>query len=596
MALFSKPKESTSLSRQASDASRKQRPAMDRSATSPDQQPPATLGKAILKKRSAASLLSVASDVTVTAIPARSPTIKKFSSLRNQLVSFTENSEGAEEDAEAKLESYLIRCGMRTHPFVKSAPYMQAYEAMQLENDQYSDLLLRRLYPNHTPTFQVFKKPPATVLDLGCGEGHWAMYAASCWKNVKITLLDIVNVTLDDINDKDTPNIKFVHGNFLKRLPFEDNSFEFVRMANLGLCIRYQDWNAVIQEVFRVLTVNGRLELIDDQLMFPYGSDPLSKPDHASVPPTPTASISTAFLDDSDESDDLLDDDTETLASDEACHSETASTLVDSDASSASSHEKQLVVDADGLHLDQDLNPPVFVPWSERQLESDQLETVFQQMIDERFKVHPRPSTFLHDVVQGIFGEDNSSKASFHIKLPERGIEKNKKSIWTKKKSKELNIMELGVPESLNAKSAAKLGISYTALAAAAAASAKPQSPPQINYPIPSGLILHPSTFIPMSSIEVEMHVCKHMHSLLGTKPALRDYVRSEFEMDDASFEERIWNYETFLRRRLNWRSDSGLDDDEVKPKRLSDPYPVGSLSLDLTAVRCIRMYGCVKT
>ena len=58
------------------------------------------------------------------------------------------------------------------------------------------------------------------------------------------------------------------------KLPFPDNTFDFVRMANLVLCIPYDKWEFVLGQVLRVLTPGGRLELIDDQIYFPYGDAP----------------------------------------------------------------------------------------------------------------------------------------------------------------------------------------------------------------------------------------------------------------------------------------------------------------------------------
>lgn len=61
-------------------------------------------------------------------------------------------------------------------------------------------------------------------------------------------------------------------------------------MANLSLTIPQDCWSFVISEVQRVLTPGGRLELIDDQLMFPYAqtSTPILPP----PPPSPHRSLS----------------------------------------------------------------------------------------------------------------------------------------------------------------------------------------------------------------------------------------------------------------------------------------------------------------
>lgn len=77
-------------------------------------------------------------------------------------------------------------------------------------SDRYSDLLLQRL-THGSPSFHDYgKKPPAKVLDLGCGPGHWALHAATVWKTAQVTGLDIVDVTLPGFET--TENANFVLG------------------------------------------------------------------------------------------------------------------------------------------------------------------------------------------------------------------------------------------------------------------------------------------------------------------------------------------------------------------------------------------------
>ena len=45
------------------------------------------------------------------------------------------------------------------------------------------------------PSFHEFgNKHPTKVLDLGCGEGHWVVDAASEWRGARVTGLDLVDV------------------------------------------------------------------------------------------------------------------------------------------------------------------------------------------------------------------------------------------------------------------------------------------------------------------------------------------------------------------------------------------------------------------
>jgi len=69
------------------------------------------------------------------------------------------------------------------------------------------------------------------------------------------------------------------------------------------------------------------------------------------------------------------------------------------------------------------------------------------------------------------------------------------------------------------------------------------------------GLILWPSTFIPMPPAEVEAHSLKHNRVLLSCKAALSEYaaeISDENEVDDEGMMEAMWDYENFLQQRFN--------------------------------------------
>ncbi|TFK26793.1 hypothetical protein FA15DRAFT_636920 [Coprinopsis marcescibilis] len=217
-------------------------------------------------------------------------------------------------DSHSDNNVWLTRSKTKVHPYTGEAPYLQAYDRVCLDNDRYSDLLLRRLNPSSPSFFKYGKKPPLTVLDLGCGQGHWVLWAASMWKNSRITGLDLVDITLPAFQT--TENVNFVRGNFLFKLPFPAKSFEYVRMSNLSLCIPYNKWLPLLEEVKRILTNGGRLELVDDQLIFPYGEEPKIRELSKSEP----SQGGMSFFDFHDDSDD------DTL--EEAGSTTTSSTLV----------------------------------------------------------------------------------------------------------------------------------------------------------------------------------------------------------------------------------------------------------------------------
>lgn len=165
---------------------------------------------------------------------------------------------------------------------------MQSFSRVSLDNEFRTYELLRPLNPNCSPSFHNYgKNPPSRVLDLGCGKGYWVLNAAKSWKNTKVTgldLIDVYNMCGKEPHCPESPsevhNVEWDRSNFVKDpLPYAEDSFDLVRMANLSLCIPRQHWEFVFSEVWRILAPGGRLEVIDDDLEFPaIAPPPLSVP------------------------------------------------------------------------------------------------------------------------------------------------------------------------------------------------------------------------------------------------------------------------------------------------------------------------------
>ena len=256
---------------------------------------------------------------------------------------------------------------------------------------------------------------------------------------------------------------------------------------------------------------------------------------------------------------------------------------MDSDTSSCSSHDIEKGKESDAIVP---LTPPTSPsvtdvspcpdlqtrpqprPWSEQAQACKDLEATFQRMLIQKYTIHPRPSEFLSDLMKQVFGKVNAGKrTSMHLKLPQTDPSsptsptdgKTPKKSWLTiewdKKEKQPIVPSTVVPEGISAKAAGRLGISYSTLAAAVAAqsSSSPSSSSSsssLSSQSP-GIVLWPSTFIALPQAELEMHACKHLHTLLGCKPALREWVtgfcdkESKRMIDTNSFEDFIWDYET---------------------------------------------------
>jgi hypothetical protein len=423
-------------------------------------------------------------------------------------------------------------------------------------------------------------------------------------------------------------------------------------MANLVLCIPYEKWEYILKEVRRVLAVNGKLELIDDQILFPYGIAPKQ--------PSWSRDMSDAF------DDAYFDDDKETLQG-SASGSDTGSTLDANSEPSIFSCEDQ-IFDSPTLRpiqpttgsspcqssaLDVESRS---ISWHDQATASRELESIFEIMLKQKYKIFPRPSDFIVNQMKSVFGSGAAGKTkSFHIKLApidsgdagsgqgkadgeetkSNGVTVKKKAwivvdrekLSPKKKEKKLkksskdnsttstasgsgsgtsserssleNSTSVSCPSStcpspvpahtniksagrlgmsfgsssketastlstplhpdqtqaLSAKAAGRLGISYSDLAAATVASTHHQTSasPSPSSPLQSpGLLVWPSTVIPLSPVELEMHANKYVHTLLGCKPALAEFIAQFTDedgtrfVDDDEFHEVMWKYEWY--------------------------------------------------
>ncbi|KAJ1564364.1 hypothetical protein HK096_008348, partial [Nowakowskiella sp. JEL0078] len=101
----------------------------------------------------------------------------------------------------------------------------------------------------------------AKVLDVGCGPGAWMFDVANLYPNSEFVGVDIAISLFENFHP--LPNMKFTFGNVLEKLPFPDNTFDFVYQRLLGLAIPYDNWDNVIRELVRVAKPNGFIEIVE---------------------------------------------------------------------------------------------------------------------------------------------------------------------------------------------------------------------------------------------------------------------------------------------------------------------------------------------
>ncbi|KAI0334340.1 hypothetical protein GY45DRAFT_1431564 [Cubamyces sp. BRFM 1775] len=596
-----------------------------------------------------------------------------FSTIRSEDMPGSSGVRREEEDGFDDRNRTVRRRNMPHHPFrYEDVPYMQAYSQILLENDFQTHELLRKLTPVDSPTFHHFgKKPPAEVLDLGCGEGFWVLHAAKMWKShhTKVTGLDLIDVHNNNVGEVNpqlepahTPkNVTWFRANFVKyALPFPDDSFDLVRMANLTLCIPINRWRFVLTQVRRVLKPGGRLELIDDDMFFPrIPPHPRLARDIPPHPPPKDPASSPVK---------------EMPGSPPKFRTQRAPSTSRGEAPfmphpiSLSRSASQRFPAGEDRHpgspdrsKKRHMRSASDADYASNAAVAGHLETIFDNMLVAR-GISPHPHTFLDQVLREVFGPDCARQTqNLELAVPTREIiegpaiaaaareralsltqnngrrsEESEKGRpnwmtieWDSKKEKERRSLdkvsvhsarssfeqpsEEGLPKDVKPKAMQLLfGNDYF----------MPYQPP--------GLLLLPSTLIPCTPLELEMHACKNMNTLLGCKYALSNYMTSQRSpsgtqlVSEAEVDDYLWDYECFRRKRFNWPQDiPGLqmegEPEPAPPSRpalfrfgstVAPPEPTRSQSASMgapmyggvsgsketaTHVRTIRVYEAMK-
>ena len=342
----------------------------------------------------------------------------------------------------------------------------------------------------------------------------WSISQETCYpgllNKVYEIIYDLLKETCAYITQNFKPNsiidVSLETCSLKQQLPFNNDTFDLVRMSCLALCITSDSWSFILQEVYRVLVAGGRLEFIDDQIFFPYGkmSSLMDVDDTNSIvesfapkldsvlsPTISTYSIygdvfanpglgSTVGLRDSD----VHDDDGSDL-----------------DGGGVVLHDHKGKVTAKLSTTQLRVQPSITLSpeaWDRSLIISEDLEALFEHMLIDTFNIHKDPSDFILSLMKKVF-----SKA---------------------REVKTMNLV-LAPPDS----------------------TAKSGHPPQQGLSHCPGLILWPSTFIPMDHTDVEIHASKHLRTLLSCKNFLTQHaieIAEDARVDEEFVSEALWEYE----------------------------------------------------
>jgi SAM-dependent methyltransferase len=143
-------------------------------------------------------------------------------------------------------------------------PYIGPCDSEEHRRLDFQHFLLRRaLHGNYAAPLQA----PSSILDVGSGTGRWAMEMANLFPKAQVLGLDInpppIDLVAERGADRCPANYRFVAGNILDGLPFDDRHFAYVHMRDLVTAIPHDCWPFVISELARVTRPGGWIESLE---------------------------------------------------------------------------------------------------------------------------------------------------------------------------------------------------------------------------------------------------------------------------------------------------------------------------------------------
>jgi tRNA (cmo5U34)-methyltransferase len=111
----------------------------------------------------------------------------------------------------------------------------------------------------------LISEPPASVLDLGTGDGHLIAQVRSRWPQAAAIGLDLSSVLIDLARDrfKDEAHLRFEVHDLMDALPFERHQFDLVLSALAMHHLPDERKKQLLAEVFELLLSGGRFFNLD---------------------------------------------------------------------------------------------------------------------------------------------------------------------------------------------------------------------------------------------------------------------------------------------------------------------------------------------
>lgn len=143
---------------------------------------------------------------------------------------------------------------------------MKESQAYYQDNDYYEMFSIAEDYPNKIKMYFKNNIKGDTILDAGCGTGKFTKTLEELSK--KYIGVDLSNNQLTKAKSKSIkPNSEFIQAN-LANIPLKDNSVDIIVSTwVLGTIKDLEERNKCIQELKRVLKPNGKIFLVENDLL-----------------------------------------------------------------------------------------------------------------------------------------------------------------------------------------------------------------------------------------------------------------------------------------------------------------------------------------
>ncbi|RAQ94319.1 class I SAM-dependent methyltransferase [Thermogemmatispora tikiterensis] len=143
--------------------------------------------------------------------------------------------------------------------YLEEQPYLLPKDLKEVNRLDFQHYILRAiLRRNYLAPLQ--EQATRQILDVGCGTGQWAYEVAKEFPQASVVGLDVEQAK-NSVSPP--PNYRFVQGDALNGLPFNDNTFDFVHQRFLTAALPLPAWPQVVRELVRVTARGGWVELLE---------------------------------------------------------------------------------------------------------------------------------------------------------------------------------------------------------------------------------------------------------------------------------------------------------------------------------------------